>query len=153
MKAKEETDKKKLNESLDSAGLKEKVESLDRGIETELLKIIANDGTDFSGGEKQKIAIARALYKDSPCIVLDEPDSALDAFAEKQFYDNFEKHFKSKTVLLISHRLSSVNYCNKIAVFDKGKIVEYGTKDELLQKDGMFSKVWKNQALGYQENV
>ncbi len=152
MKEPEETDKEKALECLIRAGMEQKVNSLEKGIDTEVLKVLYDDGVDFSGGERQKLALARALYKDAPVIVLDEPTAALDALAEYELYQNFDKMVEGKSAIYISHRLSSTRFCDVIAMFMDGRIVEYGTHEELLAKDGEYAKMFRVQAQYYENN-
>lgn len=151
MQAPDETDAKKAEECLQAAGLKEKLEALPKGVKTEVLKVIYDDGVDFSGGEKQKIALARALYKDAPVVVLDEPTAALDAVAESRLYEDFDKLIGGKTAVYISHRLSSTQFCNHVAMFSGGEMVEYGTHKSLLEQDGEYAKMFRIQAQYYME--
>ena len=143
------TDEKRAGRCLDMAGLKEKVESLPKGIHTEMLKVIEEDGLDFSGGEKQKLALARSLYKDAAIIVLDEPTAALDALAEYELYQNFDSIIGNKTAVYISHRLSSTRFCHHIAMFVEGKMVEYGTHDFLMNANGAYAEMFHVQAQYY----
>lgn len=109
-----------------------------------------SEGIDFSGGELQKIALARALYKDAPFVILDEPTAALDPMAEAEIYTNFNALVRDKTAVFISHRLSSCKFCDEIAVFDKGSIVQTGSHDELVvDKDGKYYELWSAQAQYY----
>lgn len=147
----EDTDKEKAKDCLLAAGLSEKLKSLEKGMDTEILKILHDDGIDFSGGEKQKLALARALYKNAPIIVLDEPTAALDALAEYELYRNFDKIIGGKSAIYISHRLSSTRFCDKIAMFAEGKIVEYGSHEELLKKGGEYATLFSVQAQYYEE--
>ena len=151
MEISQKTDKDKAKEALEAAGLKEKLDSLDKGIDTEILKIIYDDGVDMSGGEKQKLALARALYKDAPVAVLDEPTSALDALAEAKLYKDFDKLIGGKTAVYISHRLSSTQFCNHVAMFKEGELVEYGTHESLLKAGGPYSEMFNVQAQYYIE--
>ncbi|MDF2538915.1 MAG: ABC-type multidrug transport system, ATPase and permease component [Herbinix sp.] len=151
MKTPAATDKKKAHDVLWLAGLKDKLKSLKKGVDTELLKILYDDGIDLSGGEKQKLALARAMYKDAPVIVLDEPTSALDALAEYHLYQNFDKIIHNKTAVYISHRLSSTRFCDAIAMFDNGCMIEYGTHDELIKRSGSYKNMFDIQASYYQE--
>jgi ABC-type multidrug transport system fused ATPase/permease subunit len=151
MDTKEATDRAKAEKSLRNAGLSEKLDSLPKGIDTELLKIIFDDGIDLSGGEKQKLALARALYKDAPVVVLDEPTAALDALAEAKLYQDFDKLIGGKTAVYISHRLSSTGFCNAVAMFKDGEMVEYGTHESLLQADGAYAEMFRVQAQYYVE--
>jgi len=132
------------------AGLKEKVDKLEKGIDTELLKVVTDEGVDLSGGEKQKLALARALYKNAPVIVLDEPTAALDALAEYELYQNFDSMIQEKSAVYISHRLSSTRFCDVIAMFANGKMVEYGTHEELLSKNGAYAELFGVQAQYYE---
>ena len=105
---------------------------------------------NISGGEAQKIALARALYRDAPFIILDEPTAALDPIAEAEIYANFDRIVGDKTAIYISHRLSSCRFCDKIAVFDKGEIVQLGTHEELLSDaGGKYYELWNAQAKYY----
>ena len=147
----EDTDKKRAEECLVKAGMVEKLASLEKGADTELLKVIYDDGVDLSGGEKQKLALARALYKDAPVIVLDEPTAALDALAEYNLYKSFDEIIGDKSAVYISHRLSSTRFCDSIAMFKAGEMVEYGTHDELLAKKGAYAEMFEIQAQYYKE--
>ncbi len=128
-----------------------KLEHLTKGIDTQLLKIFYDDGIDLSGGERQKLALARALYKDAPVIVLDEPTAALDPLAEYQLYGQFNKLIGSKSAVYISHRLSSTRFCDHVAMFRDGEMVEYGTHDALLASGGSYAEMFQIQAQYYQE--
>ncbi len=147
-----DTDVKKAEEYLRSAGMGEKLDKLHKGMDTELLKVLYNDGVDLSGGEKQKLALARALYKEAPVVVLDEPTAALDALAEYKLYQSFNDMIGDKSAVYISHRLSSTRFCDTIAMFVKGEMVEYGTHDELLQKGGAYAEMFRVQAQYYIED-
>src|SRR5574344_5729 len=147
----EKTDSKLAEDYLRSAGLGEKIDSLPKGVHTELLKVIEEDGIDLSGGEKQKLALARALYKNAPIVVLDEPTAALDALAEYHLYQNFNKMIGKKSAVYISHRLSSTRFCDKVAMFMNGNLVEYGTHESLLQKNGEYAHMFEVQAQYYKD--
>lgn len=149
MKSPENTDKSLAEKSLKNAGLGEKLAELPGGVDTEILKVIYDDGTDLSGGEKQKLALARALYKDAPVVVLDEPTAALDALAESRLYSDFDKLIGGKTAVYISHRLSSTQFCSEVAMFKDGEMVELGTHKELLQRDGAYAEMFRIQAQYY----
>ncbi|MDE6763022.1 MAG: ABC transporter ATP-binding protein/permease [Oscillospiraceae bacterium] len=146
------TDKDKAEEMLRSAGLGEKIDSLEKGVDTELLKVLYDDGVDLSGGEKQKLALARALYKDSKIIVLDEPTAALDALAEYRLYQSFDGMIGKKTAVYISHRLSSTRFCDRVAMFAKGEMVESGTHEELMELNGEYAEMFRVQAQYYVED-
>ncbi len=151
MHSPENTDKELAKDCIDMAGLKQKVDGLEKGVDTELLKIVHEDGVDLSGGEKQKLALARALYKNAPVIVLDEPTAALDALAEYELYQNFDRMIQDKSAVYISHRLSSTRFCDVIAMFVAGEMVEYGTHEELLAKNGAYAEIFRVQAQYYEE--
>ena len=151
MELPENTDRDRVFSCLEKAGLKEKVEDLEWGMDTELLRFLKEDGIELSGGEKQKMALARALYKDAPVIVLDEPTAALDALAEYRTYRDFDKLIGGKTAVYISHRLSSTRFCHRVAMFEQGELVEYGTHEQLLEKGGAYARMFEVQAQYYQE--
>lgn len=151
MKVPEDTDRKRAEDVAFEAGLQEKVLSLRKGIDTELLKIVDEGGVDLSGGEKQKLALARALYKAAPVVVLDEPTSALDALAEQQLYERFDHMIGKKSAVYISHRLASTRFCDRVAMFRDGAMVEYGSHEELMAKGGEYAHMFEVQAQYYQE--
>ncbi len=131
-------------------GLSEKINSLERGAETMLFKSFDKEGIEPSGGEQQKLAIARALYKRSPVVILDEPTAALDPVAEYEIYRQFHSLVGGKTAIYISHRLSSCRFCDRIAVFSGGRIAEYGTHEELEAVDGgIYAEMFAAQAQYY----
>lgn len=141
----------RVYEVLDKVGLKDKVDSFPKGLEQMMLKIIDENGTELSGGESQKLAIARALYKDGNMVIMDEPTSALDALAEAEIYKDFSELVENKTSIYISHRLSSTKFCDAIALFDKRGLIEYGTHEELMEKRGEYYKMFTIQGKYYQE--
>ena len=151
MKCPEDTNAGLSEDCLIKAGMQEKIESLPNGIDTQLLKIVDDDGVDFSGGEKQKLALARALYKNAPVIILDEPTAALDALAEYNLYKNFNEIVGNKSAVYISHRLSSTRFCDNIAMFKDGEMIEYGTHEELLDKGGAYAEMFEIQAQYYKD--
>ena len=134
------------------AGLEERIASLAKGIETPLTKIVEDDGADLSGGEKQKLALAKALYKGAKIVVLDEPTSALDAIAEQILYERFDEMIGNKSAVYISHRLASTRFCDRIAMFEDGRLVECGTHDELMAAGGKYAEMFNVQAQYYREN-
>lgn len=138
-----------VKEALNKVGLGEKIESLPKGLATPVYRIFDQEGVEFSGGEGQKLAIARAIYKDSPIVILDEPTAALDPLAEYEVYQSFDRLIGGKTAIYISHRLASCRFCDKIAVFDAGRIVEYGDHGELCARGGLYAEMWKTQAEWY----
>lgn len=147
----DKTDMNKINEVLEQSGLSEKINSYEKGIHTNLLKIFDKEGIDLSGGEKQRLAMARALYKDGKVIILDEPTAALDALAEDRMYREFENMIHGKTAVFISHRLGSTRFCDKIAMFEDGTIVEEGTHEELMAKNGKYAYMFGIQSQYYDE--
>lgn len=152
MQLSENTDKARAEEFLRAAGMGEKLDKLPKGIDTQMLKVLYDDGVDLSGGEKQKMALARALYKNAPVVVLDEPTAALDALAEYHLYQSFDGMIGSRSAVYISHRLSSTRFCDTIAMFVGGEMVEYGTHDELLKKNGAYAEMFRVQAQYYVED-
>ncbi len=136
----------------DRVGLKDFVEKLEKGTKTNIFKFFDEEGVEPSGGEQQKIAIARALYKDAPVVILDEPTAALDPIAEYEIYRQFNSLVGGKSAFYISHRLSSCQFCDHIAVFSDGHIAEYGTHAELEKiPDGIYAKMFEAQARYYRE--
>lgn len=151
--AEEEYIPEQVEECLRRAGFGERLSELERGIETPVGTGFEDEGIFMSGGERQKIAIARALYKGSPFILLDEPTAALDPIAEFEIYSAFNEMVGNKTAIYISHRLSSCRFCNDIVVFDGGQIVQRGSHEELIQKeDGMYYSLWNAQAQYYEKH-
>lgn len=149
MQSPEKTDKELAKKCLTASGFGEKLAELPKGVDTEILKIIHDDGVDLSGGEKQKLALARALYKKAPVAVLDEPTAALDAIAESKLYNDFDKLIGNKTAVYISHRLSSTQFCNNVAMFVDGELREYGTHESLMEENGAYAEMFRLQAQYY----
>lgn len=144
-----EVDKGRAARCLEMAGFGKRLAALPQGLETPLYKEFDESGVQVSGGEAQKIALARALYKDAPFVVLDEPTAALDPVAEMEVYENFDKIVGDKTAVYISHRLSSCRFCDDIAVFDHGHIVQQGSHDALVEAPGKYQELWHAQAQYY----
>lgn len=142
-----------MNECLRSVGLEEKVKLLPFGLETNILKILYDDGIDLSGGEKQKLALARALYKNAPVILLDEPTAALDPIAEFNIYKDINLLFKDKTCIYISHRLSSTKFCDSIILFKDGSIIEKGTHNDLINLNNEYTKMFNVQSKYYKKEM
>jgi len=142
-------DKARAAECLEKAGFKERLSKLEKGLDTPLFQYDDENGVEISGGEAQKIAIARSLYKDAPFVIMDEPTSALDPVAEYDIYQRFDQMVEGKTSVYISHRMSSCRFCDNIIVFDDGKIVEQGSHDQLMQNGGLYSELWNAQAQYY----
>jgi ATP-binding cassette subfamily C protein len=139
----------KAKEALKLAGLTNKIETLPKGINTNLYKIFDDEGIELSGGEKQKLALARALYKNGDVIILDEPTASLDPIAESKIYENFNEMTKNKTSVYISHRLSSTKFCDKIIFLENGEIIEYGNHNELMDKKWKYAELFKVQSQYY----
>ncbi len=147
-------DRKKAEQALADAGFADRLKSLPHGLDTMLYRDLDPEGVDVSGGEAQKIAIARALYKDAPFIILDEPTAALDPIAEAEIYAKFNEISGDRTAIYISHRLSSCKFCDEILVFHDGSVIQQGTHDTLLaQQDGKYAQLWNAQAQYYTENA
>lgn len=146
----EETyDRAKLWKVLAQAGLDEKVKSLDRQLDTHLGKDIAQDGIMLSGGEMQKLLLARALYREAQLILLDEPTAALDALAETEIYQKYQTLMRGKSVLFISHRLASTRFCDRILLLAEGRIQEQGTHEELMREQGAYFQLFQVQSKYY----
>lgn len=148
-------DADKVNACLKEAGVEERVSRMKDGLETFLYKDFDDEGVEISGGEAQKIAIARALYKDAAFLILDEPTAALDPVAEYEVYTKFNEIVGERTAIYISHRLASCRFCDEIAVFDKGRVCQRGSHEKLLaDTGGKYYALWHAQAQYYEkENV
>lgn len=142
-------EEKRVWECLDKAGVGERVREMEQGVQTQLYNV-GKKGVEVSGGEAQKIAIARALYKDAPCIILDEPTSALDPVAEYEIYAGFDQLVAKNLAVYISHRMSSCRFCERILVLEQGRIAEEGNHEALLAKNGIYARMWNLQAKNYQ---
>ena len=143
-------DPERVKQALTDAGFGERLSTLGKGLDTILYKDLSEDGVDISGGEAQKIAIARALYKNAPFIILDEPTAALDPLAEAEIYSKFNEISGDKTAIYISHRLSSCIFCDEIAVFHQGQVIQQGTHEALLaDTNGKYHALWTAQAQYY----
>ena len=148
--AAETFDADRAEDCIRKAALEDRYREMPEGLETWLYHDLSENGVEVSGGEAQKIALARALYKESPVIVLDEPTAALDPIAEEQVYEGFSNTVGDRTAVYISHRLSSCRFCDEITVFDKGRIVQNGTHEELVQEEnGKYRELWDAQAQYY----
>lgn len=143
-------DSEKVRKCLKKAGFDERLSSMPNDLETYLYKDFDTNGVEISGGEAQKLALARALYKDAPFIILDEPTAALDPLSEYEVYSKFNEIAGGKTAIYISHRLASCRFCDKIAVFHAGEIVQKGTHEELLADNkGKYYELWNAQSQYY----
>ena len=143
-----EIDEAALQSSLAKVGLTDRVQQLPQGVRTRLYNN-NGAGVDLSGGEAQRTAIARALYKDAPFVILDEPTAALDPIAEAEIYEQFSQMISGKTAVYISHRMSSCKFCDRIVVLDHGRIAEDGTHDTLLANHGIYANLYETQAQYY----
>lgn len=142
-------DREKFDLALKKAEMYDKVYALPKGADTLMDRNVYKDAVDFSGGEKQKLLLAKAMYKDAPILILDEPTAALDPIAENEIYSRFNSFVQSKTAIYISHRLSSCVFCDTIAVFDHARLVESGTHTALLAANGKYAELWNAQAKYY----
>jgi ATP-binding cassette subfamily B protein len=146
-----EYEKDRVEEALTGAGFGERLETLEKGLDSYIYTDFDDDGIEISGGEAQKIAIARAVYKEAPFILMDEPTASLDPIAEYEIYSNLDNIIGSKTAIYISHRLSSCRFCEKIAVFDKGQLIQTGSHSELIKdENGKYYEMWTAQSQYYQ---
>lgn len=147
----ENYDVDRVKDALRRAGMDEWVRKLEKGVDTILYKEYEDEGVDVSRGEAQKIAIARAIYKEASLVILDEPTAALDPQAEFDIYTRFADLIGSKGVIYISHRLSSCRFCDEIVVMDNGRVIEQGTHPQLLNSGGRYAEMWNAQAQYYKE--
>ncbi len=147
----EDTDQGKVDNVIQMAGLEEKVNTLKYGKFTSAEKYLDSDGIELSGGERQKLILARALYKDAPVLILDEPSSALDAIAEAELYEKYHKMTENKTSIYISHRLSSTKFCDEVLLLDGGHIIERGSHEELMALGGKYAEMFTVQSHYYNE--
>ena len=146
-------DRAKAEACLREAGFGERLAQMPQGTDTILYHDFDKNGIEISGGEAQKIALARALYKDAPFMILDEPTAALDPLSEYEVYRKFNDLSGGKTAVYISHRLASCRFCDKIAVFDGGQIIQCGTHTDLLSDaEGKYAELWHAQAQYYTED-
>lgn len=148
-----ETDLEKAETCMRQAGLGAKIDALPDGIHTKLNKKVHENGTELSGGEAQKLMLARALYKDAPLLILDEPTAALDPIAESKIYNEFNVMTKNKTSLFISHRLASTSFCDRIILLENGNITEEGTHQELMGANGTYKGLFDIQSCWYKEDM
>ena len=149
----EDTDGKKLWEVLGKADLADKVHSLEKGAFTMMNKDLDESGVTLSGGEMQRLMLARALYKNAPVVILDEPTAALDPIAESNMYEKYNELTTGKTSIFISHRLSSTRFCDRILFMEKGRIIEEGSHELLMEKQGAYANMYEVQAHYYQKNI
>ena len=148
-----DVDRKKLQDCLEKAGLLEKVNTLTKKEETYITPILDEKGVVLSGGETQKLLLAKAMYKDGPMLILDEPTSALDPIAESRIYEEYNQLANKKTAVFISHRLASTKFCDRILFLDNGQIVEEGSHDQLMKNGGKYREIFDIQSHYYKEEV
>jgi ATP-binding cassette subfamily C protein len=147
-----EINPEKLTDAIERSGMQPSIDSLKDGPNTWLLKILNENGIDLSGGQGQKLFLARALYEDRPIIILDEPTAALDPVAEFDLYQSFDRTLENKLAVYISHRLASTRFCDHIAFLENGRITEYGKHETLLARDGAYAELFKIQSQYYRKN-
>lgn len=146
-------DLKRVTQALKAANLETFVDTLPQKTATPMTRYTSDDGVDLSGGQAQKLMLARALYKDAPVLILDEPTAALDAIAENEIYQDYAQLAAGKTSLFISHRLASTRFCDRILFMDHGQVLEAGTHDQLMAKAGHYARMYQIQSKYYQPNV
>ena len=149
----QDADRQKLHDCLEKAGLLEKVNTLIKKEGTYITQTLDEKGVVLSGGETQKLLLAKAMYKNGPMLILDEPTSALDPIAESRIYEEYNQMADKKTAVFISHRLASTKFCDRILFLDNGKIVEEGSHDQLMKKDGKYREIFDIQSHYYKEEV
>lgn len=147
----EQIDLEKVKSCIAKAGLRDKIESLPNGFHTMLNREIFEDATEFSGGELQRLMLARALYKDAPFMILDEPTAALDPIAESEIYEKYNEMTYGKSAVFISHRLASTRFCDRIILIESGTVSESGTHRELMEKQGRYAELFAVQSKYYGE--
>ena len=148
-----QVDSDRVKKCLELAGMWERIQKLPNKLQSQFGRTIYEDGVEFSGGETQKLLLARAMYKSSPIMLLDEPTAALDPIAESEIYHKYNQISQGKTTVFISHRLASTNFCNRIILIEDGAICEEGTHRELLDKKGKYYNLFEMQAKYYREEV
>jgi len=150
-KMEEDTDFEKVKDCLKRAGLWKDIELLEKKEYTNISQMFDPDGIQLSGGMVQKLMLARCIYKEAPILILDEPTAALDPIAESRMYEEYNKITENKSALFISHRLASTKFCDRILFIEQGSILEDGTHDELLEKNGKYAEVFGVQSEYYKE--
>jgi len=149
----ENPDMEKVYKALKDVGLLDFVNNLPEKENTYLVRTSRDNAIDLSGGQNQRLLLARALYKDGPISILDEPTAALDPIAESEIYEEYSEMTKNKTAIFISHRLASTKFCNRILFLENGEIVEEGTHEELMEKNGKYREMFEIQSHYYREDM
>ncbi len=149
----EEPDMEKAYKALKDVGLLDFVKSLPEKENTYLVRTSRDNAIDLSGGQAQRLLLARALYKNGPISILDEPTAALDPIAESEIYEEYNEMTENKTAIFISHRLASTKFCNRILFLENGEIVEEGTHEELMEKNGKYNEMFDIQSHYYREDM
>ena len=139
-----------MKRCIDKAGLTKKIDALPKGLETHIGKVF-EDGINLSGGELQQLMLARALYKNAPIIVLDEPTAALDPIAESEIYNKYNELTNGRMSIYISHRLASTRFCDRIILIAEGSVDEEGTHDELITRNGHYAELFEIQSRYYRK--
>ena len=147
------SDRERALDCIEKAGLTEKINSLPDGLDSLMDKTVFNEAVELSGGEMQRLMLARLLYRDKPIIVLDEPAAALDAIAESDIYNRYQELTRGQTSIYISHRLASTRFCDRVILIEDGKIMQEGTHQELMEKGGRYAELFEIQSKYYQEGV
>lgn len=145
-------DAARVQDCLEKAGFGKRLRRMKNDLSTFLYRNMDQEGVEISGGEAQKIALARALYKDAPIVVLDEPTAALDPVSEHEVYSGFRNLVGGRTSIFISHRLSSCRFCDEILVFHQGQLVQRGSHEELVKEEGLYASMWRAQAQYYEKD-
>lgn len=148
----DKVDEARAWDALEKAGLKEMFEEQQIGLDAFMSKTVSKYGIDFSGGQQQKLLLARALYKNGSVLVLDEPTAALDPIAESEIYENYRKYSENKTAIFISHRLASTRFSDRIIMMENGKLIEEGTHEKLMQQGGAYANMFEIQSQYYQKS-
>lgn len=151
--ASEKVEEERVLDAMRKAGLGHRLENLPNGLDTYVGKEFEENGVNFSGGERQKLAIARAIYKDAPFVIMDEPTAALDPISECDVYESFDRLVGHKAAVYISHRLASCQFCDKILVFSEGGVVQNGSHEALVEQKGLYREMWNAQAQWYAETA
>jgi len=148
----DDTDEDRVWQCLQLAGMEARVHDFPKGLQTQLTRMRFKDGIELSGGQAQKLMLARALYKDAPVVIMDEPTAALDPIAEAEMYEHYDRMVANKTSLYISHRLASTRFCDRIAYLEDSRIAELGSHSELIALGGKYAEMYAVQSQYYQED-